>query len=170
MAQDNRSCGVHRSTACRSTRTNKKTRRSGSFCTTWKQELLLGFFGSGVGLVGDVLSGVGGSLGSVSSGVGGSGSSSVGSLVHGFTGSGSSGFGAFDSSVASSDSGVAGSSSGVASSSGGIASSVGSLLGGSGGFSRSVSGFFFLAGRESEDAGGQEDEKLGVHDLSKGVV
>lgn len=132
--------------------------------------LLLGFFGSGVGLVGDVLSGVGGSLGSVSSGVGGSGSSSVGSLFHGFTGSGSSGFGAFDSGVASSGSGIASSDSGIAGSSGGISSSSVSLLGGSGGISSSVSGFFFLAGRESEDAGGQEDVKLGVHDLSEGVV
>src|SRR5687767_2745041 len=135
MAQDNRSVAAR---LCRSCRTNKKTRRSGSFCVALKRSLLLDFFSGGVGLVGDVLRSVGSRFGSGSGG-------SIGSLLdvgadfgNGFAGGGSSGVHAFSS-------GGAGSfSSGfslVASHFRGSSGFSGFALGGSG---------FVLASRESE--------------------
>src|SRR5688572_12338263 len=162
MAQDNRSAGGR---PWKPYRTNKKTRRSGSSCIALKRGLLLDFFGSGVGLVGNVLRSVGSRLGSVGGRFGSGSGSGIGSLLdvgadfgNGFAGGGSSSVDAF------SGGGAGGFSSGfslVASHFRGGSGFSGFALGGSG---------FILASRESEDAGGQEDVKLGVHDLSEGVV
>jgi hypothetical protein len=130
------------------------------FLHCFERSLLLDVFCSGVGLVGNVLRSVGSRLGSIGGRFGSGSGGGIGSLLdvgadfgNGFAGGSGSGVDAF-------------SGGGTGSFSSGFSLVASDFRGGSGfsGFALGGGGFI-LASRESEDAGGQEDVKLGVHDV-----